>query len=456
MYFCFQIEPMVQSTFDKWLSKNKVKKSSKILLACSGGMDSMALAQLLLNAGLEPSFAHINYHLRGQDAIADQEFVEQFAQQHQLNCYVKEVESFKKASTPISNLQEKARNIRYDFFRDLVKTHAFEFVLTAHHLNDQLETLLFQLGRKTYLQALSGIPKKINNIHRPLLNCSRDEIEQFVTEHGLKFREDSSNQSNKYTRNTFRNEVIKPLENAFPKFLDQFKVSKKNIDDGIELYTHFIEAFYKNNRTIQEEKTTFSLSQINQFPNPEFLLYKVLYPFGVNRDQNNQLFNAINKGSIGAEFLTESHTIILRKDSLDIIEGKNKSLDQTKAWSINQKECSFAGKSYTQQACPTEQINIKSLKKQSAAFDAKQLKFPLTWRYYQVGDQIQAFGMKGKKKLVKKVLSEAGLNRIEKNQVAILMDQNGQIIWIPNYAHSNLYAVSENTQSIMYITTKGS
>ena len=456
MYFCFQIEPMVQSTFDKWLSKHKVKKSSKILLACSGGMDSMALAQLLLNAGLEPSLAHVNYHLRGQDAIADQDFVKQFAQQHQLNCYVKEVESFKKASTPINNLQEKARNIRYDFFRELVKTHDFEFVLTAHHLNDQLETLLFQLGRKTYLQALSGIPKTINNIHRPLLNCSRDEIEQFVTEHGIMFREDSSNKSNKYTRNTFRNEVIKPLENAFPNFLDQFKVSKKNIDDGIELYTHFFQAFYKNNRTIQEKKTTFSLSQINQFPNPEFLLYKVLYPFGVNRDQNNQLFEAINKGSIGAEFLTESHTIILRKDCLDIIESKNKSMDQTKPWPIDQKECSFADKSYTQQAYQTEEININSLKKQSAAFDAKQLKFPLIWRYYRLGDQIQAFGMKGKKKLVKKVLSEAGLNRLEKNQVAILMDQNEQIIWIPNYAHSNLYVVSESTQSILYITTKGS
>ena len=278
MYFCFQIEPMVQSTFDKWLSKHKVKKSSKMLLACSGGMDSMALAQLLLNAGLEPSLAHVNYHLRGQDAIADQEFVEQFAQQHQLNCHIKEVESFKKASTPISNLQEKARNIRYDFFRELVKTHDFEYILTAHHLNDQLETLLFQLGRKTYLQALSGIPKTINNIHRPLLNCSRDEIEQFVTEHGIKFREDSSNKSNKYTRNTFRNEVIKPLENAFPKFLDQFKVSKKNIDDGIELYTHFIQAFYKNNRTIQEKRLHFRSVKSTNSPTLNFYYTKCCIP----------------------------------------------------------------------------------------------------------------------------------------------------------------------------------
>lgn len=456
MYFCFQIEPMVQSAFDKWLSKYKVEKSSKILLACSGGMDSMALAQLLLNAGLKPSLAHVNYHLRGRDSIEDQLFVEEFAQQHQLNCYVKEVESFKNGTTPINNLQEKARNIRYAFFKELVETNAYEYVLTAHHLNDQLETLLFQLGRKTYLQALSGIPAAVHNIHRPLLNCSRDEITQFVEAHDLKFREDSSNKSNKYTRNAFRNEVITPLEKAFPKYLDQFKVSKKHIDDGIELYTHFIQAFYKNNRTIEEGKTTFSLSQINHFPNPEFLLYKVLYPFGINRDQNIQLFEALSKSSIGSEFFTESHTIILRKDSLDIIERKNEVLEQAKTWPLDQEGCSFAGSNYVQQTFPIDQLNIKSLDKQSAAFDSKRLNFPLTWRHYQVGDQIHAFGMKGKKKLVKKILNEAGLNRLEKNQVAVLTDQGGQIIWVPNYAHSHLYAISEQTKSILLITTKGS
>ncbi len=456
MYFCFQIEPMVQSAFDKWLSKYKVEKSSKILLACSGGMDSMALAQLLLNAGLKPSLAHVNYHLRGRDSKKDQIFVEEFAQEHQLKCYVKEVETFKNVNSPINNLQEKARNIRYAFFRELVKTNAYEYVLTAHHLNDQLETLLFQLGRKTYLQALSGIPTAVNNIHRPLLNCSREEIAQFVAAHGLKFREDSSNKSNKYTRNAIRNEVIKPLQRIFPKYLNQFKTSKEHIDDGIELYTHFIQEFYKSNSSNQEGKTILRLSQIYHFPNPEFLLYKVLYPFGINRDQNMQLFEALSKSSIGSEFLTESHVIILRKDSLDIIEQKKEPLEQAQTWILDQERCSFAGSNYTQQTYTTEQINIKSLDKQSAAFDSKRLNFPLTWRHYQAGDQIQAFGMKGKNKLVKKVLSEAGLNRLEKKQVVVLTDQSGQIIWIPNYAHSNLYAVSEHTKSIILIKTKGS
>jgi tRNA(Ile)-lysidine synthase len=205
-------------------------EDKKYLLAVSGGADSMVLASLFKMHHLKFEVAHINYKLRGADSDLDQKLVEDFCKKHQIKLHLYEVSE--KDKKPENSVQLWARNLRYAFFFKILEEEKLDFIVTAHHLNDEVETFIINLSRGSGIKGLSGIPANENRILRPLLSFSKKEIYAFAKENHIEFREDLSNQKNDYLRNKIRNQVILKLEDAEPNFLENFANSISYLQDA--------------------------------------------------------------------------------------------------------------------------------------------------------------------------------------------------------------------------------
>ncbi|MGZ5210162.1 MAG: tRNA lysidine(34) synthetase TilS, partial [Kaistella sp.] len=215
---------LTQNTFENALRKlSENAERSTFLLAVSGGADSMVLLYLFQNAGFKFEVAHVNYQLRGEDSDADQKIVEDFCDVKQIAFHLYKVSE--KDHPPKNSIQTWARNLRYNFFRDIQESGNLKYLVTAHHLNDQLETFLINLSKASGINGLSGIPASDNQILRPLLEFSKDEIYAFAKENTIDFREDLSNKKNDYLRNFIRNELAPKLFETNSHFLDNFSKS---------------------------------------------------------------------------------------------------------------------------------------------------------------------------------------------------------------------------------------
>ena len=194
--------------------------SKKFLLAVSGGADSAVLSHLFRVSGFEFQIAHVNYHFRGEDSNLDQKIVQDFCKKNNIKFHLKDISEEEK--TEMKSLQNWAREVRYDFFFNLLEKENLDFIVTAHHLNDELETFIINLSRGSGIKGLSGIPKNENRILRPFLTFSKSEIYAFAEENNIDFREDKSNQKDDYLRNKIRNKIVPKITEIFPNFLEQF------------------------------------------------------------------------------------------------------------------------------------------------------------------------------------------------------------------------------------------
>ena len=194
--------------------------TKKFLLAVSGGADSMVLSHLFRISSFEFQIAHVNYHFRGEDSNLDQKVVENFCSENQIKIHLKSISEEEKSN--MKSLQNWAREIRYDFFFKILEEENLDYIVTAHHLNDELETYIINLSRGSGIKGLSGIPKNENRILRPLLKFTKNEIYAFAKENSIDFREDKSNEKDDYLRNKIRNQLTPKIVEIFPNFLEQF------------------------------------------------------------------------------------------------------------------------------------------------------------------------------------------------------------------------------------------
>lgn len=281
--------------------------SKKFLLAVSGGADSMVLANLFQNSNLNFQVAHINYKLRGEDSDLDQKLIENFCK---VKCHTYEVSE--KDNKPENSIQLWARNLRYNFFFKILKEENLDFIVTAHHLNDELETFLINLSRGSGIKGLSGIPANENNIVRPLLHFSKEEIYAFAEENKIEFREDRSNAENDYLRNEFRNKIIPEIEKITPDFLDQFGKSISYLKDANtfiqnEIETKFQELLKNSNGE------NFTLDKKKLLSSPPFISSELIRKLGFTGDEIQKVISAEN----GKFFRSKTYEIQIT--AIDII-----------------------------------------------------------------------------------------------------------------------------------------
>lgn len=283
--------------------------SKKFLLAVSGGADSIVLSSLFKMSNLKFEIAHINYHFREEDSNLDQKIVEDFCTNNQIKFHLKDVSEDEKSK--MKSLQNWARELRYNFFFKILEKKKLDYIVTAHHLNDELETFFINLSRGSGIKGLSGIPKNENKILRPLLKFTKAEIYDFAQENKIDFREDKSNKKDDYLRNKIRNHLTPKILEIFPQFLEHFGESLNYLSSVNEFYQNEIEKTFQE-ILISENEENFTLSKEILLQKPKVLIIEIIRKLGFTGIEIEKIITAEN----GKFFRSSTHEITIKRKEI--------------------------------------------------------------------------------------------------------------------------------------------
>ena len=416
-------------------------KGKKLLLAVSGGIDSMVLMRLCIEMKMDISVAHCNFSLRGDDSDADEDFVKSQTDKLQIPIFIKKFDTKKIAEKEKSSIQVVARNLRYEWFNTLLINNDYDYILTAHHLDDSLETFLINFTRGSGLNGLTGIPKQNVSIVRPLLPFSRTEIEIFANENKVEWREDSSNASDKYLRNKLRHDVIPMLKELNPSLLHSFENTISNLQQAQSLVDDASRIVYRKVVTDTNFQKRINLTELIQLPNYNAYLYQWLEPLGFSDWES---INDLATAQSGKQIHSQNHTLL--KDRNFLIVFPKQESEKTTLFLIEkeQKEVKFPLKI---KFCNVDDISNQATN--TIFVDEDKLQFPLVIRKWQAGDWFYPHGLNGKKKL-SKFFKDEKYSLLDKSE-AWLLCSNNQIVWIIGDRQDDRFKVTETTTKILKI-----
>ncbi len=443
--------------FIKFISDNSLfTKKNRILLAISGGVDSVVLAMLLKEFGADFALAHCNFQLRGEESDGDEAFVIQLASELGVNFYVKHFNTEKIAAEKGISIQMAARELRYDWLFGLLENKNFDLLATAHHLNDSIETLIMNLAKGCGIRGLHGIlPKnEEKRIVRPLLFASKDEIIEAALTAEIRYRVDSSNASIKYARNRIRHQMLPLLKKLNPALERSFETNFKHFWEAEQLFDFAIETIKKQilDDPERDEILKIDIEKLNEFPSQKTVIFEMLSPYGFNSHQVEQIFN--NLQNLESAFFLSEDFILERSYGKLILKKKNNLKDK---YCVLVEKLPLKDENIeieTEDKIFKLEINDSSEVKSDlnvAFFDAEKLQMPLCFRYKKDGDSFIPKGMGGKKKKISKFLKDIKMNISERDRL-IFLDSSGKIIWIPGHRHSESYAVTELTNLILKVS----
>lgn len=415
----------------------------KILLAVSGGVDSVVLAHLCHLAKMNFSIAHCNFNLRGEESDTDEEFVLDLADSLEVEVFIENFDTATYAEDAKVSIQMAARELRYQWFEELSSSLKFDYILTAHHANDNLETFIINLVRGSGLEGFTGIKKVNNNLVRPLLLFSRREIEDFAKTQNIKWREDSSNSSNKYLRNKVRHDIVPVLEELNPQLLESFANTQSHLNDSLNLVEDYIGLIYPEIVSKTMYGYNLKIDYLKKLPNTKAVLYELLKTFGFTEwDDVLQLLDAQS----GKVVYSETHRLIKDREVLilSVIDSKEKKIE----YSIKEGEDVVM--------LPIGRFVISEVDKITTTapncvyLNKEKVIFPLTLRKWAIGDSFYPFGMKGKKK-ISDFFKDNKLSLPEKENSWLLCSGN-EIAWVVNQRADNRFAITDPSQKILKIT----
>ena len=304
--------------FEEYIISNfPYLKGKKLLIACSGGLDSVVLTHLMKEAGFEIALAHCNFSLRGKESDGDEMFVIGLAKQMNISVFAETFDTHKFAEKHKVSTQMAARTLRYNWFDEILSDFKFDFLLTAHHLDDDLETFFINLSRGTGLNGLTGIPKENNKVIRPILDFSREEILNYAEKNKLKWREDSTNQKSDYLRNKLRLEVLPKYKETNETVLKNFQKTQKNLQASRHLVEDYMSLIYK--LVVSEAKDSYKINiqKLKELPHTDELLYELLNGFGFTEWQDiSNLLNA----QTGKQIFSKTHQLLKNREELILSE----------------------------------------------------------------------------------------------------------------------------------------
>lgn len=417
---------------------------SKLLIAVSGGIDSVVLVHLLNQLNLDISLAHCNFNLRGLESDKDEAFVNNLAEQLGLEVFIQNFDTENYAKQHKLSIQMAARELRYKWFEELRYQLDYDYILTAHHSDDNLETFLINLSRGTGLEGLSGIPVINEAIVRPMLLFTRDEIEIYARANKINWREDVSNASVKYLRNKIRHEVIPILKGINPQLLQNFNNTISHLNESLDIINDRINNVSDEIISVQEDTIEFNISKIKALNNPRAYLYELLKDYGFT--EWNDVLDLLDAQS-GKQLLSEEWRLVKDRDSLllsqiELTENLNVLIS-----SLDHPIQITFGVLYFE-----EVKEISTLDKDSIYVDNDLLKLPLIVRTKEDGDSFIPFGMEGSKKL-SKFYKDEKLSLIDKENIKLLCSGE-DIVWVIGSRADNRFRVTDKTKTILKISHK--
>jgi tRNA(Ile)-lysidine synthase len=418
-----------------------------LLLAVSGGKDSVVLCELCHQSGHQFIIAHCNFQLRDQESERDETFVRKLGEKYKVNVIVKNFDTTAYANNERKSIQVAARDLRYAWFRELIEVEKIaSYVLTAHHADDNAETIVMNFFRGTGLKGLTGMPNKADYLRRPLLHFTHAEINEFRELYQLDFVEDSSNQSNKYVRNLFRNEILPLVEKVYPQV-------KENLQDNIvrftaieELYRVAVEEMKKKLLRRVDNDIHIPIKQLMQFPN-RALIYDIFSDYGFTEGQVDEVLKLAESES--GKFLEAPagrYRIIKHRHWFIISPVKGA---EANVIVIEEKDQQVAFGSASLEKSVVDTPSVKPGVNQ-ACLDASVIEFPLLLRKWKQGDYFYPFGMKKKKKLARFFIDQK-LSKIDKEKVWVL-EMNKKIVWVVGMRIDERFKVTPSTKKTLEFT----
>jgi tRNA(Ile)-lysidine synthase len=410
------------------------QSGESILIAVSGGIDSVALMHLFHQLGCSFALAHVNYGLRGTESVVDADFVADLAKKYNVPFFLREVETHELTG----NIQASARRIRYAFFEETTRQQGISWIATAHHLDDVLETVLLNMTRGTGINGLKGIERKNGKLIRPLLDFTRDSVVYYAQSYALSWREDSSNATYKYTRNRIRHQLIPELMRENAQYYGGFQHTIRQIKDTAILLTERIEEYRKEYTCTTPEGFCIDLSKLEKHQALTGILYGLLEPYGFTLAEITQLQHLSQTGRF-----VESADYRATRDRSALWITPLKSTAQ-KCWQI-------------ERATKLSFLDIESIDKPAntttdnwtALLDEYNLQWPLELRTWLPGDAFQPFGMQGRKN-ISDVLTDLKWPSHQR-QRAVVLTSAGRIIWVPGYRIADEVRITSATRSVILL-----
>lgn len=420
---------------------NLIAEGEKVVLALSGGIDSMVLADLLLKTKVEFVAAHCNFHLRGEESDGDEEFVREYAEKHDIQCFVKHFDTEKYASENGISIEMAARDLRYAWFEQLRLRLGYNKIAVAHHADDQAETFFINLLRGAGLRGLKGMLPQNGVIIRPLLWASREQIHCYTVENQILWREDHTNAENLYLRNKIRNQLL-PLFDELQKDARQgLYKSLEHLASENELYRDLLKE--KLSVIVKNDRETPPTSYLKP-PTSYQLLFEWLRQYGFNTDQCHFIFEAMETG-IGNKYFSPTHQLVIGRNELQLSKIKPVENEEIQI-EVGEEEITLP---IHLRFSRIEKSSDFVIDKSSdiALLDADKIQFPLTLRHWRHGDRFHPLGMKGSK-LLSDFFVDQKFTEWQKRKVWLLVSADGDILWVVGHRIDDRFKIKKETKSI--------
>jgi tRNA(Ile)-lysidine synthase len=440
--------------FKEYIKTNNLfSPKDKLLLAVSGGADSVVLSELCKQAGFNFIIAHCNFQLREEESERDENFVRSLGKKYDVEVLVKKFKTKEYAEEKKMSIQEAARELRYSWFSEIVNSQrSISYLLTAHHADDNIETLLMNFCRGTGLYGLTGMPLLSPNakVRRPLLDFWKEQLIEFAKENHLDFVEDSSNQKSKYTRNLFRNEIIPLISKAYPQV-------KENLNDNIQrfkeikkLYSFSVKELKKKLYKIKGNEIHIPIKQLMAYQS-KALVFEIITDFGFSEKQLDDVIR-LTESESGKFVQSPIGTMrIIKFRYWLIISANEPSHAETIVVEENNKDIHFALGHLAISVLSNSKFQISN-SSDIACLDAKEITFPLILRRWKQGDYFYPLGMKKKKKLARFFIDQK-LSKVEKENAWVL-EMNKKIIWVAGHRIDERFKITGKTENALKLTLK--
>lgn len=410
----------------------------RVGVAVSGGIDSMVLLHLFREAGYAVEVLHVHFGLRGAEADEDAQFIEEHCARQGIPFRLHRVDTKSHATLHRLSVQEAARDLRYAWFRLQVQ-QGLDCVATAHHQTDSVETFFINLLRGTGLSGLTGIPVQQDGVIRPLLFASRASLEAFARSEGLAWREDASNQTDRYLRNRLRHRLLPLLEELRPGWQRTFASTAERLAGAHDLAASELLRWQKNWQADADGKTTCRVAALLESAAPAVALWETVKSKGFTYEVCKNVVSALQTASTGARFESGSHTLWIDRGKL-VLTARTQTHD-TSAWI--QETDTHAASAFGRLSLMRDPADGFSSDRNEAVLDAALLQFPLCWRNWRPGDRFQPLGMHHTKKISDFLIDEK-VPRYQKEHVSVL-ESAGDIVWVVGHRISQRFCVGPDT-----------
>ena len=465
--------------FNEFIKKeNLFSHHDRLLVAVSGGLDSVVLCELLYRAGFDFVIAHCNFRLRGEESDRDERFVVELAERYGKEVYVKAFETSVYAAERKLSIQVAARQLRYDWFREVLEDWGAGIVLTAHHLDDNIETLLMNFFKGTGISGLRGMLPRQGIVVRPLLFTGRGALQQLALETGLVWVEDSSNESDKYTRNYFRHRIIPGIEEVFPNAMQNLAENTGRFREIEMIYRRAVDQQLKKLLEHRGNEVFIPVLKLRLSVPLSTLVYEMITPFGFSAQQTGAVIALLDSGS-GKYVVSSTHRILRNRDWLIIsplqtMEAANiliEAGDTTVRYEQGQlvlrrllsaevpAEIRDKGLAAPKRVSATEPKRVSATATKRVSFagpgdlvawlDAADIQFPLLLRKWQAGDYFYPLGMRKKKKLARFFI-DSKLSMADKEKVWVL-EMNKKIVWVVGLRIDDRFRIGDRTKQVLKI-----